>query len=636
MKMATANQEVAVHGNFQTSDFAIGDISFIVDMFADKVYSHKERAVIRELSCNAHDSHVMAGTTDVPFVVHLPTALEGWFSIRDYGTGLSDEDVRNIFAGIGISTKRDSNEVIGCFGIGSLSPYALGDSFTVKSYMNGVVRHYNCYRDEDRRPVVALLTEMETGERNGLEVSLTVNGKTSAFREEAVNVFKYWEGTTPDINDDYVLETVKENNEFLLQGDGFGLNKSWGDLYAVMGNIAYRIDSSIALDNRSTVGDNWGYVSGFIKFDLGDLEFDTARENLADTPQTRASINAKLREVEGKLRSIAVEQIEAETTAFRKACRADQLSGSRLGRMIGDLSMYDLDISDTPITYWNRTYNSTTKAETKSLPLGKKVKYYRHKDRMQTRIRSWMKDHTDTTMVILTDDQLHLVEGETVLDLDVLPKVHRLGTSSGGCKLKTYTFDPDVYRHSKNKTYWDAATLELDGEEIVYVEIQRWEPISYGNRELVRKIKSLQKQGIDVQVVGLKSVFMRGKAFQNGLQSGQFISLEDFAHRELDKIKPKSMQVFDKSKGDFLISMNDKIQSDELKCFEVADSNSELIRTCISFGVDIEKDNTIQKKIDDFFNKYPMLDIVEEHLYIPSMRRTKLQRIADYIGGTVE
>ena len=159
MKLDTAPQDVTVHGNFETSEFAVGDVAFIVDMFADKVYSHKERAIIRELSCNAHDSHVMAGTTDIPFKVHLPTHLEAWFSIRDYGTGLSDHEIRTIFAGIGISTKRESNEVIGCFGIGSLSPYALTDSFTVKSYMDGVCSTYNCYRDENRKPVVALLTE---------------------------------------------------------------------------------------------------------------------------------------------------------------------------------------------------------------------------------------------------------------------------------------------------------------------------------------------------------------------------------------------------------------------------------------------------------------------------------------------
>ena len=155
MKLYTEDQDVAVHGDFETSDFAIGDIAFIVDMFADKVYSHKERAIIRELSCNAHDSHIMAGTTDIPFDVHLPTQLVPYFSIRDYGTGLSDKEIRTIFAGIGISTKRDSNEVIGCFGIGSLSPYSMTDSFTVESYLDGTCRTYTCYRDEDRKPVVS-------------------------------------------------------------------------------------------------------------------------------------------------------------------------------------------------------------------------------------------------------------------------------------------------------------------------------------------------------------------------------------------------------------------------------------------------------------------------------------------------
>ena len=228
MKIDTESQNVNVHGDFETSEFAIGDIAFIVDMFADKVYSHKERAVIRELSCNAHDSHILAGTTDVPFNVHLPTQLEPNFTIRDYGTGLTDSEIRNIFAGIGISTKRDSNEVIGCFGIGSLSPYSLTDSFTVKSYKDGMCRTYTCYRDEERKPVVALLTELATDEDNGLEVSLTVEDRVWEFQREAINVFKFWEGTLPNINDDSVVEQCKEQREkYVFQGDDFGLTPSW-------------------------------------------------------------------------------------------------------------------------------------------------------------------------------------------------------------------------------------------------------------------------------------------------------------------------------------------------------------------------------------------------------------------------
>ncbi len=110
MKLEQAPQDVILSDDFEQRDVAIGDIAFILDMFADKVYTHKERAVIRELACNAHDSHVIAGTQDIPFDVHLPTSLEPWFSLRDYGTGLEDHDIENIYGAIGVSTKRDSNE----------------------------------------------------------------------------------------------------------------------------------------------------------------------------------------------------------------------------------------------------------------------------------------------------------------------------------------------------------------------------------------------------------------------------------------------------------------------------------------------------------------------------------------------
>ena len=47
MKLENAPQDVAIQGDFETSDFNVGDIAFIVDMFADKVYTNKVRAVLR-------------------------------------------------------------------------------------------------------------------------------------------------------------------------------------------------------------------------------------------------------------------------------------------------------------------------------------------------------------------------------------------------------------------------------------------------------------------------------------------------------------------------------------------------------------------------------------------------------------
>ena len=315
MKLEIEPQDVAVHGNFKTSEFKTGDTAFIVDMFADKVYSHKERAVIREMACNAHDSHIMAGTEDVPFDVHIPTRLEPYFSLRDYVTGLSDEEVRDQYAGIGISTKRDNQNVIGCYGIGTLSPYSLADSFTVKSYKDGMCLTYSCYRNDHRVPVVSLLTECETDEPNGIEVSLSVEGRVYEFQQEAVYVFKFWEGTLPNINDKYAVEKCENARKgYAFEGDDYGLKNTWGDMFAVIGNIAYTIPRD--LDEFS--------CEGYLKFELGELSFDSGRENLAMDTKTKAALKAKFAEVKESLTADAIAQIEALPTAWDQAVLANE------------------------------------------------------------------------------------------------------------------------------------------------------------------------------------------------------------------------------------------------------------------------------------------------------------------------
>ena len=76
-----------------------------------KLYNNKPEAIIRELSCNAADSHVEAGKENEPFTVHIPNGLEPYFSIRDYGVGLSHEDMMGLYATFFQSTKTGSNAV---------------------------------------------------------------------------------------------------------------------------------------------------------------------------------------------------------------------------------------------------------------------------------------------------------------------------------------------------------------------------------------------------------------------------------------------------------------------------------------------------------------------------------------------
>jgi len=142
---------------FVSSDFRIESSPEAFRILSDGLYSDKIRAVIRELSTNAVDACVEAGTLDTGgYVIHLPNTLEPSFSIRDYGTGLTHEEVIGLYTTYFGSNKTHSNKFTGQLGLGSKSPFAYTDSFTVTSWTDGSKRCYNAHISAAGYPAIAL------------------------------------------------------------------------------------------------------------------------------------------------------------------------------------------------------------------------------------------------------------------------------------------------------------------------------------------------------------------------------------------------------------------------------------------------------------------------------------------------
>lgn len=64
----------------------------------DSLYSDKILAPIREYSTNAMDAHVESGQPKRPILVKLPNLILPVFSVRDYGLGMSEERIWQVFA----------------------------------------------------------------------------------------------------------------------------------------------------------------------------------------------------------------------------------------------------------------------------------------------------------------------------------------------------------------------------------------------------------------------------------------------------------------------------------------------------------------------------------------------------------
>jgi len=299
MKLVSEVGVVERSGAFKESSFNIEMNSKAFYVLSAQLYSNKIQAVIRELSTNAHDAQVYSKTVK-PFEVHLPSQWAPEFSVRDFGPGLSEEDVQGLYTTYFKSNKIDSNDFVGCLGLGSKSPFAYTDSFTVTSYFGGECKTYTMYLDERKFPKCSLMTTTPSNEPNGLKVSVSVkNSDVWTFSSEASRVFSFFKELPKFTGAKPSLVTIKGT----LEGKDwkFGVQHGFGNggAMAVMGNIAYPIASA-----KNHVKQHLQKLCNapiVIYVGIGDIEPSPNREEVSYTKETIAAINDKLELISAEL-----------------------------------------------------------------------------------------------------------------------------------------------------------------------------------------------------------------------------------------------------------------------------------------------------------------------------------------------
>lgn len=320
MKLHSAVQNEAIVSNVgEIGEFRIRNSAKAFNILSSGLYANKIRAIIRELSCNAVDSHTAAGKADIPFDVHLPNSLEPFFSIRDYGTGLSHDQVTNIYTTYFESTKTDSNAFIGALGLGSKSPFSYTDNFTVTAVKDGRKGIYTAFINEQGVPSIAQMMEEETTDPAGVEVRFAVEERYDfdKFRSEARYVYEYFK-LRPVIsgNADFKFKDPEYKEKDIITGvhySGEGRHS-----YAIMGNIKYPIEVPNA---EKALGGLHGLLScGLImEFNIGELDFQASREGLSYIPETIAAIKSKLEALNAQLAVHIANEADKITNLWERA-----------------------------------------------------------------------------------------------------------------------------------------------------------------------------------------------------------------------------------------------------------------------------------------------------------------------------
>ena len=291
--------------NKEQSEFKMNFNAQVADILSSTLYEFRDLAVIRELISNALDSHVAAKVTE-PIKVTLPTKEFPTFIVEDFGVGMSKEFLLDLYSTYFFSSKRETNDEVGGFGLGSKSPFAVSSSFNVLSRKDGMETHISCSKLGDNTPKVVVLSHKPTDKPNGTTVSVPWNTvffkesiyfhrgydvwlKYNLFPTLPVEVYTTTHGVTS--TEKVHIKTIKPTTDSVLKNPASALSNGviygyW--YYPVSDTFFYNDDKYYSKGNL------------VVRVPVGKLELTPSREHLAGSQHNLDVISEVYEEIHQK------------------------------------------------------------------------------------------------------------------------------------------------------------------------------------------------------------------------------------------------------------------------------------------------------------------------------------------------
>jgi len=315
---AVDSDAVAVIGGGRKRNFSIQTSAHAFRLMSEALYSNKEEAVVRETISNAIDAHIRAGTPERAVEI---TITENEFTVRDFGAGIHDDDIADVFCSMFGSDKTDDDTQIGGFGAGAKAPFAIADHFTVTSCHKGKRTIYSMHKEgDDGLPVCQTMTAGHCGIASGLTVSVPTShhGFGNIIRR-----FVLQGGFAATLNG----EMLKTRDYTELRQKGYGaIKNNWRSetsCRVLLGNVSYPIETSRVseLGGRFLIeGLNTDFMI-MLHALPGEIAPTPSREGVSYTEQTLESLR--------KIFARAVAQSRVTTHSLREQviCEAIKETG---------------------------------------------------------------------------------------------------------------------------------------------------------------------------------------------------------------------------------------------------------------------------------------------------------------------
>ena len=644
MKLST-NKNTLETNIDKAADFGINDndLSHIMGILRSQIYSDKLLAVIREYSTNAMDANKEAGY-DGPINVTIPNAFQPTLSFRDYGKGMSDEEVINTYIKYGNSTKRNSNDYTGCLGIGSKAGFAYGDTFTIISYQRMYITTWLARIDESKRGTISIVNQVvnKSNIKTGVEIQVPIRkADIDTCTAKAKGFFKYWK-LQPTINIDI------EQPNYLEQTEDYSIldrpYKYYEKAKVLMGNIIYPIDTEQIPSSAQLLLSSDTVI---VNAPLGCLDIAANRETLEYSQRTIDGLTAIAHNVICDLSNNLTKSIKHCSTRIQaslEASKYDNVFHNNLKEKIQNTATWNghklikyIQFNDSGTVSHsleqsyrsnNKTYRNKRNNDIQSISLNKNIRLCVHDQSLFTdtnatrRIRTLQANDNNVDIIYYVIPKAKLQSLEPKLtpqdyqDLDQvkpMPAKRTIIANPNGSKKKSVRINvcqlaPNYLKSARLSKESDPIKCETT-DQYVYVPLDRfdWDGHVHAldNLELIRQAIGTLNNGIIPAINGVK------KHFVSKLPNDEWVTLDVYLNT-LYKTWAKA----NKKQNQMMLDINsikDWNEWDQTKCVSLkqatADPNVSYLAEVVHNTRSKDKDII---KYSQVINACKILDLVDK------------------------
>lgn len=325
MKIITQTQDVESHGMLAQRQFTVNAGAHIMAVLSG-LYKNPIDAMVREYLTNMFDAYValereQPGAVITAPVLHLPSALDGNLTFRDFGIGMSMETVWNVYATYGASTKSNSNDEVGGFGLGSKTAFCYngGASWTIESRHEGMKHVFMAFIGEDSVPNLTHVSSMPTNEHSGVTIAIPI--RREDHRECIVAAQKYVPYFPMDIT---VEGATIPAIQYILRDTRWGIRERTPTrthtvtARVIMGNVPYAIEQPETMVGKIADVNQYELREFILNntfdlfVDIGAVDIVPSRDSMKYTDRTKAAILAAI--------TILLQEIGTVTSKMLTVC----------------------------------------------------------------------------------------------------------------------------------------------------------------------------------------------------------------------------------------------------------------------------------------------------------------------------